>query len=91
MKTINPSPKIIKQLSEIQKEVKKSNQENELELLQNMFGGELFYNNNLLKINRFCTIEYINNKFKLTTKVYDVEKEILGNKNEIINLLQKYL
>ena len=74
-------------LFQIRKEVKDLNKKNELELLQKDFGGELLRNKTLLKINRFCSIEFFDNKYKLTTMIYGCKNEIYGTKNEITNIL----
>ena len=82
--------KIKSQLSSIQKEVKKINKPSPLEELKEKFGGELFKNNNLLKVNRFCSIEYLeneNNNFKLTTIIYGNKDEKYYTKDEVIELL----
>lgn len=78
----------ISYMQKIQNEVKNLNIKNELETLQELFGGELLLNNTLLKINRFCSIEYFDDKYKLTTMIYGCKKEMFGTKKEIMNILK---
>lgn len=58
---------------------------NDLKELQSQFGGEFL--NNQLKINRFCTIECIDYALKLTSIIYGMKNEIIGNKEKISQIL----
>ena len=82
---------IQKQIIQIQKEVQDLNKKNEFELLRDEFGGELLNNNTVLKINKVCSIEYIDNVFKLTSMIYGMKHEIFGDRNKIVDILTSNL
>lgn len=86
--------KIKKQINNIQKEVDELNKPSPLQELKEIFGGELYKDNMLLKINHFCSIEYnpiLKDKYKLTTILYGVKDEKYCSKDELINILSKNL
>lgn len=86
--TLDSMSEIRKQLRQIQSEVKKINKENELELLQQKYGGSLHKNDTILKVNRFCSIEQLGDCFKLTSIVYGTKREFYGDIKKMESLLE---
>lgn len=88
--------KIRNQITSIQKEVVELTKPTPLEEIKNLFGGELYKNNMLLKINKICSIEYISNydknkPYKVITVLYGIKNEKLYTKKELLELLSNNL